>query len=119
MSLRTVSGDIALPFATARAAGTYSSGPIANPGATSDVLALVYVAAVAGTTHTLDVALQTSPDNSTWTSVTGGGITQMTAAGNSVAYARCNDEYIQVLATVGGTGSPTVDFKVAVMVIPS
>lgn len=119
MSLRTVSGDIALPFATARAAGNYSSGPIANPGATSDVVALVHCTAITGTSPTVDVVLQTSPDNSTWTSVTGGATAQLTAAGNAVAYARCDAEYIQVKATIGGTASPTADFQVAVMVIPS
>lgn len=118
MSLRNVMADVALPHLL-RTAGTYGSGPIANPGATSNVIAHVYCSAVAGSTHTLDVAIQTSPDNSTWTSVTGGGITQMTAAGNAVCNAFCNDEYIQILATVGGSVSPSATFRVVVEVIPS
>jgi hypothetical protein len=118
MSLRPVLGDVALKSA-AQAAGTYASGPIANPGAVSNVIALVHVTAVSGTTHTLDVAIQTSPDNSTWTSVTGGSIAQMSAAGNSMCNAYCNDEYVQILATVAGTGTPIVTFRVEVMVIPS
>lgn len=119
MSLRTVLADTALPLVAARPAGTYASGPIANPGAISNAVAWVYVSAVGGGgTHLLDVTFQTSPDNSTWTSVTGGGITQMSAVGSAVCYAGIADMYVQVLATVSGTSAPTVTFKVDVMVIP-
>lgn len=118
MSLRQVLGDVALKSA-AQPAGTYASGPIANPGATSNVVALVHVSAVSGTTKTLDVAIQTSPDNTTWTSVTGGSIAQMSAVGNSICNAYIADQYVQVLATVAGSGTPIVTFRVEVMVIPA
>jgi hypothetical protein len=119
MSLRNVLGDVAIKSVAARPAGTYSSGPIANPGATSNVVAMVHASAVSGSTQTLDVAIQTSPDNSTWSTVTGGSIAQMSAVGNSMCNAYITDEYVQILATVGGTGTPTVTFRVEVMVIPS
>lgn len=118
MSLRMPLADIVLKQTTA-APGTYATGPLANPGAASYVMVFVQVTAVAGSTHTLDVAIQTSPDNSTWSSLTGGSITQLTAAGGAVCSALVNDEYVQVLATVGGSVSPTVSFNVAVMVIES
>lgn len=118
MSLRNVLGDVAIK-SSAAVAGTYASGPIANPGATSNVIAMVHVSAVSGTTKTLDVAIQTSPDNSTWTTVPGGSIAQMSAVGNSMCNAYCTDEYIQVLATVAGTGTPIVTYRVFTLVIPS
>jgi hypothetical protein len=116
MSLRPVLGDIALPVA-ARGAGTYASGPIANAGNADVVLVMVHVTAVSGSTKTLDVVLQTSPDNSTWTSIASSAITQMTAAGSAQALAAIDDDYVQVLATVAGTGTPIVTCQVSVMVI--
>jgi hypothetical protein len=118
VSLRPMLVDTAIPVATLRAAGTYSSGPIANPGAISNVGLWVFASAVGGTTQTLDVVIQTSPDGSTWTSLTSSAITQMTAIGSAQSNAYVPAEYIQVLATVGGTGSPTVTFRVEVLVVP-
>lgn len=118
MSLRMPLSDIVMKQ-TAAAAGTYASGEIANPGQASFVMVWVACTAQAGSTHTLDVAIQTSPDNSTWTSVTGGSIPQLTAAGNASACALIADEYVQILATVGGSVSPTATFSVSVTVIES
>lgn len=114
-SLRPVLGELVLDIAQ-RGAGAYPTGPISNPGYANTILVLVYVSGVTGTTYTLDAAIQTSPDASTWTTVQ--SMTQMTGVGQSVLTA-CIDtaEYGQVLATVGGTGSPTVTFSLAVMVI--
>lgn len=118
MSLKAILGDVVLPSA-ARNAGTYSSGPIANPGATSNVVVLAHVSAVNGATPALDVVLQTSNDGSSWSSVASSATPQLTAAGNTMANALVDDDYIQVLATVAGAGTPAVTFRVAVMVIPS
>lgn len=114
-SLRPVLGELVLDIA-ARGAGAYPTGPISNPGYANTILVLVYASGTTGTTATLDVAIQTSPDGTTWTTVQ--SMVQMTGAGQSVLTA-CIDtnEYGQVLATVGGTGTPTVTFSLAVMEI--
>jgi hypothetical protein len=116
MSLRTVLGDVVLR-GTAQVAGTYSSGPITNPGAASTVLVLVHVSAVGGSTQTFNVKLQSSPDNSTWTDVPGASATALTAIGTESFNALIPDRYAQVVAVVGGTGSPTVTSQIAVMVM--
>lgn len=108
-------GDVALPSA-ARGAGTFTSGPIANAGTAADVLLMVHVSAVSGT-PTLNVSLEQSADGSSWSAVTGSGITQLTAAGNAVAFASITANYVRVTSTVAG-GTPSVTFRAAVLVIP-
>ncbi|MGH3985876.1 MAG: hypothetical protein ACRDTZ_00980 [Pseudonocardiaceae bacterium] len=118
MALKAILGDVVLPSA-ARGSGTHASGPIANSGATSNVVVLVHCTAVSGTSPTLNVVLQSSNDGSSWSSVASSATTQLTAAGNAMSNALVDDDYIQVLATVGGTDTPTATCRVAVLVIPS
>lgn len=118
MSLRTVLGDVVLR-GTAAVAGTYSSGPIANAGMAGSVDVLVHISAVGGSSQTLNVKLQSSPDASTWTDIAGASATQLTAVGSTAFNAAVADQYVQAVATVGGTGSPTVTYRVAVMVFSS
>jgi hypothetical protein len=118
MALRNMLVDTAIPVATLRAAGTYTSGPIANPGATTNCGMWVHVSAVGGTTQTIDCVFQTSPDGATWTSLASSAITQMTAVGSAQANAYLPGEYIQVLLTIGGTGTPTATVRVEVLVVP-
>lgn len=115
MGLRNALGDLALPSA-ARGAGTYQSGPVANPGVAADVLLLVHVSATSGT-PTLNCSLEQSDDGASWSAVPGSGAAQLTAAGNAVANARPTASYVRVTATVAGT-TPSVTFRVAVLVIP-
>jgi hypothetical protein len=117
MTLHTPYADIALPIQT-QAAGIFASGPLIEAGQANWVVVYVNVSAATGTTHTLDVKIQSSNDGSTWTDVPGGAITQITGTANSaIAAAPPNDDYVQVVATVGGTGSPTVTFGVAVLIL--
>jgi hypothetical protein len=107
--------DNFIPLAQ-QSAGTYSTGPVSSPGNANNVVALIFVSAVSGATHTLDVAIQTSPDNSTWTTVA--SATQMTAAGQQLVTAYIgSDEYGQIVATVAGTSTPTVTFNLAALVL--
>lgn len=115
MGLRETVGDALLPSA-ARGAGTYTSGPVANAGTAADVVLLVHASAVSGT-PTLNVSLEQSADGSSWTGIAGSGITQLTAAGNAVAYATVTQNYVRATATVAGT-TPSVTFRVAALVIP-
>lgn len=115
MSLKPVFWDEYLKLSQ-RAAGTFSTGPVSNPGTANVVVALIYVTAVSGDTHTLDLVIQTSPDNSTWTTVA--TATQMTAAGSQMLNAYIGtDEYGQIVATVAGTNTPLVTFDLAALVL--
>lgn len=115
MGLREVMGDIAVVQAAA-GAGTYVSGPVANPGVAADVVLLVHVSAVGGT-PTLNASLEESTDNSTWTAITGSAITQLTTTGNALANARPTKSYVRVTSVVAGT-SPSVTYRATVLVIP-
>lgn len=67
----------------------------------------------AGTSPTLDVKLQESDDDVTYTDISGGAFTQVTDAGTSAATREkivvnvdaCK-KYIRALKDIGGTGSP-------------
>jgi hypothetical protein len=115
MGLRPVLGDVALPL-TARAAGTFVSGPVAPSGAAGDVVLLVHCAAASGTTPTLDVSLEESADGSSWSAVTGSAVTQITAAGNRVGYATASKAFVRVTSAVGGT-TPSVTFKATLLIL--
>lgn len=76
--------------------------------------------ASAGTTPTLDVKIQDSPNNSDWTDVTGATFTQITdAAGGPIEAigldTRGVDRYIRAIGTIGGTSTPTFDFCVVLV----
>lgn len=114
-ALRTVLAELALPSA-AQPAGTYLSGPIANPGYAVWVDLSVHLSLIAGGSPTLDVKLESSPDGITWTAIPGSSITQLTAAGNARCSGLINTQYVHVSSTVGGTGTAT--YSVAAVVIP-
>ncbi|TQS29135.1 hypothetical protein [Microbispora sp. KK1-11] len=115
MGLRNVLGDAALPSA-ARAAGTYTSGPVANAGLAADVWLMVHVTAVSGT-PTLNCSLEESADGSSWSAVPGSSTSQLTAAGNAVAAAAVTKNYVRVTATVAGT-TPSVTFRASLLIVP-
>ena len=67
----------------------------------------------AGTNPTLDVTLETSDDDSTYTSVSGGAFTQVTNANTSAAVLLTLNiqsdglkKYVRAVKTIGGTSSP-------------
>lgn len=67
-----------------------------------------------GTTPTLDVKLQDSDDNTTFTDITGATFAQKTAAGNEEIHFRTNKRYVRAVATIGGT-SPSFTFAVLLL----
>ena len=69
-------------------------------GGTFDVVVSVR-GTVSGTSPTLDVDVETSPDNSTWT--TQQAFPQITAAGEYRLHVRSDDLYMRCPVTVGGT----------------
>lgn len=116
MSLKPVLGDVALPSA-ARAAGTYTSGPVAAAGVASVVLMTVHATASSGT-PTLDASLEESADGSSWTAITGSSITQLTAAGNRVVAAAVTKNYVRATSAVAGT-TPSVTYRIDLLAVTS
>lgn len=60
------------------------------------------VTVVSGTTPTLDVVIQTSPDNSAWTTAFN-GFGQVSAVGSQYREIPCAGRYIRAVCTIGGT----------------
>jgi len=69
----------------------------------------VDVTAKSGTSPTLDITIQTSPDNSNW--YTAGTLTQITDTGQYTGTATTIGPYIRILYTIGGT-TPVITFSV-------
>ncbi|MET8297402.1 hypothetical protein ABZW02_25590 [Streptomyces sp. NPDC005180] len=101
MPVRPVQGDTALAPAVRTASA--SSGPVTAAGAATVALLAVHVSAASGTTPTLDAVLEESADGSSWTTVTGSGITQLTAAGNRLSAGGVTKNYVRATLTIGGT----------------
>lgn len=116
MGLRPLIGDEALTSA-ARAAGTYTSGPIAAPGTATAVVLGIHVTAVSGS-PTLNCSIEESADGTSWSAVTGSSTAQLTAAGNAMAFAAVTKNYVRVTSTVAGT-TPSVTYRAMVLVLPS
>jgi hypothetical protein len=77
-------------------------------------LAILMCGAVSGTSPTLDVKIQDSPDGTTWTDVSGGAFTQITG-GSSIQKLNLDFNSLQknlrAVATIAGT-SPSFTFGV-------
>lgn len=102
----------ALPGLGSVARTVSAAGPAVEVGDKIEIRDLkLTVTAVSGTSPTLDVTVQTSPDASTWTPV--GTFTQKTTAGTQTKNFIGLDRYVQVAWVIGGTGSPSVTFDVS------
>ncbi len=114
MALRQANIDVALP-SVARAAGTYTSGSLATPGAAIHVVLMVHCTAASGTGPTLNTSLEQSNDGTTWTAVAGSGTAQLAAAGNAMSTALITDDYVRVTSTVAGT-TPSFTYSASVLI---
>lgn len=81
-----------------------------NKGDVREGLLLVEVSAVSGTSPTLDVKLQTSPDGASWFDLPGGALAQITASGNYALKVANFGRFIRVAYSIGGT-TPSFAFK--------
>jgi len=75
------------------------------------------VGVVSGTTPTLDGKLQSSPDNSTWTDISGATFTQVTATDSFQKIGidvRQGAKYIRYVGTIAGT-TPSFTMGVALL----
>lgn len=71
------------------------------------------VTAHAGTSPTLDVKIQTSPDNSTWTDIPSAAFSQYANA-NGSKHLVCNglDRFVRAYVTIGGSAGQSFTFSV-------
>ncbi len=103
--------------AGARTASASGSGvdlqPLTHAGGRA-MKAFVDVAAVSGTTPTLDLKMQESDDNSSWSDIAGAAFVQKTAVGQDSIHFRTIKRYVRVVATIGGT-TPSFTFGVYLM----
>lgn len=100
--------DVTLHSSAARTA-TYTATGVAI-GDKGTLRLLLDVTAASGTSPTIDVAVQTSYDNSTWRAVA--SFAQLTAAGSERKSFTGIDRYARIVATIGGT-TPSFTFSVS------
>lgn len=84
-----------------------------NPGG-RQMKAYLNVGAASGTTPTLDVKIQESDDDSTYTDISGATFTQATAAITEEIHFRTSKRYVRAVATIGGT-TPSFTFCVVLL----
>lgn len=88
---------------------TTKTGAGIDLGAPGVLSLLLTVGTVTGTMPTLDAALQDSPDGTTWTAVSTGAYTQVTASTASQRVKHVVDRWVRLVGTIAGT-TPKFDF---------
>jgi hypothetical protein len=84
-----------------------------NPGG-KEMQFFLSVGAKSGTSPTLNVKIQESDDDSTYTDVSDGAFTEATDVTTENIYAKVTKKYIRAYGPLGGT-SPTFDFCVVAL----
>lgn len=79
-----------------------------------EILVYLDITAVAGTSPTLDVKVQTSYNNADWFDLPGGAFPQKTAAGKDLKQFSNYGRFIRAAWTVGGT-TPSFTFRLDVV----
>ncbi len=104
---------------TASANGTGFDLEGSNGAEGEAIIILSSDAASAGTDPTLDVKLQESSDNSTFTDISGATFTQVTDAAQALEKITINTNdvkrYLRAVGTIGGTSSPAFTYSVALV----
>ena len=103
---------------TASANGTGFDLEGSNGAEGEAIIILASDAASAGSSPTLDVKLQESSDNSTFTDISGATFTQVTdAQALEKITINTNDvkRYLRAVGTIGGTSSPAFTYSVALV----
>jgi len=103
-------------------ADTYGSGASTESGVdisglTGQILIVLSTTNAAGSSPTLDVKIQESADNSTWSDITGAAFDQVTTSNDDDQFsltisADAASQYIRAHLTVGGTSTPTFEASV-------
>tara|TARA_S200002703_G_scaffold61508_1_gene53393 strand:- start:25 stop:417 length:393 start_codon:yes stop_codon:yes gene_type:complete len=104
---------------TASANGTGFDLEGSNGAEGEAIIILSSDAASAGTDPTLDVKLQESSDDSTYTDISGATFTQVTDAAQALEKISINtndvERYLRAVGTIGGTSSPAFTYSVALV----
>lgn len=104
---------------TASANGTGFDLEGSNGAEGEAIVILASDAASAGSSPTLDVKLQESSDNSTFTDISGATFTQVTDAAQALEKISINTNdvkrYLRAVGTIGGTSSPAFTYSVALV----
>ena len=104
---------------TASANGTGFDLEGSNGAEGEAIVILASDAASAGTSPTLDVKLQESSDDSTYTDISGATFTQVTDAAQALEKISINTNdvkrYLRAVGTIGGTSSPAFTYSVALV----
>ena len=104
---------------TASANGTGFDLEGSNGAEGEAIIILASDAASAGTSPTLDVKLQESSDDSTYTDISGATFTQVTDAAQALEKISINtndvERYLRAVGTIGGTSSPAFTYSVALV----
>lgn len=103
---RNVNGEVAISGVLP--SGATNSPALGTGGTASNVLVGIHMTANSGTSPTLTVKLQDSADASSWTDLAGATTAALTPTGNAVLYGRSPKAFVRVVATVGGSATPTV-----------
>ena len=104
---------------TASANGTGFDLEGSNGAEGEAIIILASDAASAGSSPTLDVKLQESSDDSTYTDISGATFTQVTDAAQALEKISINtndvERYLRAVGTIGGTSSPAFTYSVALV----
>jgi hypothetical protein len=93
--------------------GTGTGIDMADTG--PELYAILENGTTSGTSPTLDVKIQESDDNSTYSDITGAAFTQLTAAGGERILVRNRTKrYVRALGTIGGSSTPTFTYSVLI-----
>lgn len=108
-NVRSSNNPVVVSNFTVNATGALGSPATIAVGGFTEVLVYLTVAnAPTGTSPTLDVKVQYSPDGNTWFDGASSSFTQITGASTpNVLKLTSIGEYIRVFATIGGSASPT------------
>lgn len=91
--------------AVASKTATFNGGGVDLINYDGRFAAFVKIGAVTGTTPTLDVKVQESADNSTWSDISGATFAQLTATGTDGVMLDCQRQlrYARLVFTIAGT----------------
>tara|TARA_R110000764_G_scaffold100369_1_gene185344 strand:- start:197 stop:532 length:336 start_codon:yes stop_codon:yes gene_type:complete len=93
---------------TGASLGATTTGNKIDVGSFRDIDMYMSCTAVSGTSPTLDAVVYSSADGTVWIAHT--TFTQITAASTELKYLNKFGRYIRVVATIGGSSTPTVTF---------
>lgn len=107
MALTMLAGDNALTGALPSGANNSPAYVLGN--GSGSFFVGVHTTAVSGTSPTLTVKVQDSPDGTTWTDISGLATSALSTANVfATVFGHSPNKFVRVVGTVGGSATPTV-----------